>query len=138
MHQNEDPNTVSVGFLKGKHVLIVEDNPFLADVFTRIVTHWGIRVTTADSGDKALRTADRLNPDLILLDLGLPDIDGLEVATRLRRNYMTKSLPILVISGSFQARQKCLSNGCNDFLLKPFHASELLTRISRLYTSKNC
>jgi DNA-binding response OmpR family regulator len=138
MHQNKVPNSASVDNLKGKHVLIVEDNPFLADIFTRMVMHWGIRVSTADSGDEALRIADRLNPDLILLDLCLPDIDGLEVATQLRCSRKTQSLPILAISGSFQSREKCLKNGCNDFLLKPFHAAELLTRISRLSTSENC
>lgn len=138
MDQNKTPSSTAVESLKGKHVLIVEDNPFLADIFTRIVTQWGIRVSTAESGDKALRTADRLNPDLVLLDLCLPDIDGLEVASQLRRNRKTKSLPILAISGRFQAKQECLSNGCNDFLLKPFHAAELLTRLSSLSPSKNC
>ena len=138
MHQDKANDCTSLANLKGRHVLIVEDNPFLADIFTKIVSQWGIRVSTAESGDQALRTAVRLNPDLVLLDLCLPDIDGLEVANRLRRNRKTRSLPILAISGRFQSWGECLSNGCNDFLLKPFHTAELLTRISRLSPSKDC
>src|SRR5947208_14681096 len=76
--------------LKRKNILIVEDHPSLADILRRIITTYGARVSYVDSGNKALTQVKRKPPDLILLDLNLPDMDGLEVATRLRQNENTK------------------------------------------------
>src|SRR5947208_17057500 len=86
--------------LKRNNILIVEDHPSLADILRRIITAYGARVSYVDSGNKALTQVKRKPPDLILLDLSLPDMDGLEVATRLRQNENTKSVPILLMSAS--------------------------------------
>jgi len=117
--------------LKRKNILIVEDHPSLADILRRIITAYGACVSYVDSGNKALTQVKRKPPDLILLDLSLPDMDGLEVATRLRQNENTKSVPILLMSASPNKKRECLRSGCNDFILKPFDITELLARISR-------
>src|SRR5207249_10853519 len=84
------------------------------------------------SGTKALDAIKQELPDFILLDLGLPDMSGLAVVTRLRRDEKTRSVPILAMSGNSSREKICLRTGCNDFILKPFDISELLERISAL------
>src|SRR5207247_11481470 len=102
--------------LKRKNILIVEDHPYFSDILRRIITAYGARVSYVDSGNKALTQVKRKPPDLILLDLSLPDMDGLEVATRLRQNENTKSVPILLMSASPNKKRECLRSGCNDFI----------------------
>jgi CheY-like chemotaxis protein len=118
--------------LKGKHVLIVEDDRDLRGVLARLVRHYGIRVTHAESGTKALRRLKQELPDLILLDLGLPDMPGLDVVIQVRRDEKTEPVPILAMSGNPTEERKCLRTGCNGFILKPFNVSQLLQRISQL------
>jgi CheY-like chemotaxis protein len=125
----------SKAILKGKHVLIVEDDRDLGRVLARLVRHYDIRVTHAESGPKALRLLKRELPDLILLDLGLPDMPGLDVVIQVRRDEKTKSVPILAMSGNPTEERKCLRSGCNGFILKPFDVSQLLQRISELLIS---
>ena len=86
--------------LKGKHILIVEDYSHLADILARLAQRYGIRVSHAESGTKALDAIKQELPDFILLDLGLPDMSGLAVVTRLRRDEKTRSVPILAMSGT--------------------------------------
>ena len=86
----------------------------------------------AESGTKALDVIKQELPDFILLDLGLPDMSGLAVVTRVRRDEKTRSVPILAMSGDSSRERICLRSGCNDFILKPFDISELLERISAL------
>jgi DNA-binding response OmpR family regulator len=124
----KSPNAI----LKGKHVLIVEDDRYLADVLARLVRQHGIRVTHAESGTKTLDVLKQEYPDLMLLDLGLPDMSGLDLVTQVRWDEKTKSIPILAMSGNPTEERKCLRTGCNDFILKPFDASQLLERISGL------
>jgi CheY-like chemotaxis protein len=127
----------SNAILKGKHVLIVEDDRDLGRVLARLVRHYGIRVTHAESGPKALRLLKRELPDLILLDLGLPDMPGLDVVIQVRRDEKTKSVPILAMSGNPTEERQCLRTGCNGFILKPFDVSQLLQRISQLLIPKD-
>jgi DNA-binding response OmpR family regulator len=88
-------------------------------------------VSDANCGNKALNQIQQKAPDLILLDLNLPDMNGLEIVTRVRQNKNTKSLPILIVSASPYEEQDCLRMEC-DFLPKPFHVLDLVTRIARI------
>jgi two-component system, OmpR family, response regulator RpaA len=97
-----------------------------------LAQRYGIRVSHAASGTKALDAIKQELPDFILLDLGLPDMSGLAVVTRVRRDEKTGSVPILAMSGDPRRERICLRTGCNDFILKPFDISELLERISAL------
>jgi DNA-binding response OmpR family regulator len=121
-----------VAKLNGKHILIVEDHPSLADIFRKILNLCGVRVSQAESGKAALQKCETEPPDIILLDLGLPDMNGLDVAMRVRQNTRAKSVPIIAVSASGDSRENCLRVGCNDFIVKPFAASELLARMSSL------
>jgi DNA-binding response OmpR family regulator len=117
--------------LKGKHILLVDDHPGMSDLLTKLLARYQVRVSDANCGNKALNEIEHEPPDLILLDLNLPDMNGLEIVTRVRQNENTKSLPILVVSASSSEEQNCLGMGCG-FLLKPFHPSDLVTLIARI------
>jgi two-component system KDP operon response regulator KdpE len=109
-------------------ILLIEDEPQMRR-FLRITlqTH-GYRLVEAATAQEGLMQATTRNPDVVLLDLGLPDLDGLEVTKRLREWTQT---PIIVISAREQERDKvnALDAGADDYLTKPFNAGELLARI---------
>ena len=112
----------------GALVLVVDDEPaILRAVRTNLARH-GFRVETAESGGEALESYARLRPDLILLDLGLPDTDGMEVIQSVRSRDST---PIIVLSvrGAESDKVAALDLGADDFLSKPFGVDELLARV---------
>lgn len=112
----------------GATVLVVDDEPaILRAVRTNLARH-GFRVETAESGGEALESYARLRPDLILLDLGLPDTDGMEVIRSVRSRDST---PIIVLSvrGAESDKVAALDLGADDFLSKPFGVDELLARV---------
>jgi two-component system alkaline phosphatase synthesis response regulator PhoP len=119
--------------LADKHILVVEDHPFVGEILTELLTRYD-HPSHADSGKEALKQIKQKRPNIILLDLSLPDMNGLELAKLLRRNRKTRtrSIPILAMSASRMDRCKWLEAGCNDFILKPFRTSTLLTRLSKL------
>src|SRR5262244_4224030 len=86
----------------------------------------------ANSGKDALEQIEHKTPDIILLDLNLPDMNGLEVARQIRRSEKTGRIPILAMSGNPMDLKKCLEMGCTDFVQKPFDESTLLVRLSAL------
>jgi two-component system KDP operon response regulator KdpE len=117
--------------LGDKRILVVEDHPFVAEVLTALLTLFD-HPSHAESGLEALKQIKQKTPNIILLDLGLPDINGLEFVKLVRQNEKTKSIPILAMSGSPTDRRNCLQAGCDDFILKPFSTSTLLARLSKL------
>jgi two-component system KDP operon response regulator KdpE len=109
-------------------ILLVEDEPPIRAFLRASLTAEGYRVEEAECGEKGLRMAARQPPDLVILDLGLPDIDGQEVLRRLREWLRA---PIIILSARDQEKQKvaALDSGANDYLTKPFGTAELLARI---------
>jgi two-component system, OmpR family, KDP operon response regulator KdpE len=109
-------------------ILVVEDEPQMQKFLRACITADGYRVLEATRGQESLDLARTHNPDLVLLDLGLPDMDGTEV-TRALRAWTTK--PILVISARGQEQDKiqALDAGADDYLTKPFGTGELMARI---------
>jgi two-component system KDP operon response regulator KdpE len=109
-------------------ILIVDDEPNIIGAVAPLLRARGYDVLSARSGRAALEAIDRDKPDLIVLDLGLPDIDGVEVTRRVRE---TLSVPILVLSARSGERDKvsALDAGADDYVTKPFGAEELLARI---------
>jgi len=109
-------------------VLLVEDEPQMRRFLRAALPGHGYRVVEAETAHRALIEAGTRAPDLILLDLGLPDMDGVEVTRRLREWSAT---PIIVISARGQETDKveALDAGADDYLTKPFGTSELLARI---------
>lgn len=109
-------------------VLVVEDEPQMQKFLRASLASQGYRVLTADDGKEAVALARTHNPDLVLLDLGLPDMDGM-VVTRTLREHSNK--PIIVISARGQEEDKigALDVGADDYLTKPFGTGELMARI---------
>lgn len=114
-----------------KSVLLVEDNSENLSIFATILRHYGYRVIEAQSGRQALDLAAAQDPDLILLDLGLPDIDGFEVLSRLRKEPALARIPVLVVSANAtqRARDQSLALGARRFLTKPIRPSDLVVTV---------
>jgi two-component system KDP operon response regulator KdpE len=111
------------------HVLIVDDEPHLLRALSMNLSGRGYRVTSATTGIAALELAAAQQPDLLVLDLGLPDIDGLEVIRRLRQG--TADMPIIVLSARSASQEKvsALDLGATDYVTKPFDMNELVARL---------
>jgi two-component system KDP operon response regulator KdpE len=109
-------------------VLVVEDEPQMRKFVRIALESHGYRVVEAADGGEGIRQATAYTPDAVLLDLGLPDMDGLQVTARLRE---WSAVPILVISarGQEDSKVKALDGGADDYLTKPFGAAELLARL---------
>jgi two-component system alkaline phosphatase synthesis response regulator PhoP len=111
-----------------KHVLVVDDEPKIVDVVRDYLVAAGFTVTTAADGPAALESARSRPPDLVVLDLGLPGLDGLDVARELQRR---SSVPIIMLTarGEEVDRVLGLELGADDYLVKPFSTRELVARV---------
>jgi DNA-binding response OmpR family regulator len=111
-------------------ILIVEDSPLVTDAFSILFRESGYDVDVAGTVAQAVEVATTRRPDLILLDISLPDGDGLEVIERLRQQQaLPKATLAMTGHGDSNSRQKCLDAGCAEVLLKPVAIGELLRRI---------
>lgn len=110
------------------HILLVDDEVALTGVLRPVLSAAGYEVASAATGAEALRDVDALLPDLILLDLGLPDMDGKAVIGALRIKH---DIPIIVISARHQQSEKiaALDEGADDYVDKPFEIGELMARV---------
>jgi two-component system KDP operon response regulator KdpE len=109
-------------------ILLVEDEPQMRKFVRIALESHDYRVVEAATGEEAMRQASAYTPDAILLDLGLPDMDGLEVTRRLRD---WSAVPIVIISarGQEDSKVRALDGGADDYLTKPFGAAELMARL---------
>jgi two-component system KDP operon response regulator KdpE len=107
---------------------VVEDDAETRAALTRELAARGYRIDEAPDGKTAIRRWETHRPDVILLDLGLPDIDGLQVISRIRRDATT---PIVILSGRYEEREKvaALERGADDYVTKPFGVDELNARL---------
>jgi two-component system response regulator MprA len=112
-------------------VLVVEDDEEIAQVLQRSLRLEGYEVRVAGDGETALDQSAAFNPDLVILDLGLPKLDGMEVARRLRS---ADDVPILMLTArdALESRVEGLDAGADDYLVKPFERQELLARLRAL------
>jgi two-component system, OmpR family, alkaline phosphatase synthesis response regulator PhoP len=111
-----------------KTVLVVDDEPKIVQLARDYLEHAGFAVTSASDGRAALATARSSRPDLVVLDLGLPEMDGLDVARALRRE---STIPIVMLTGRGDESDKIagLEIGADDYVTKPFSPKELVARI---------
>jgi CheY-like chemotaxis protein len=119
-------------------VLIVEDNPFDADMLSRRLARKGYAVITADNGDAGIAMARCNRPDLIIMDMGLPVIDGWEATRRLKSSADTAVIPVVALTAYAMAedRQKCLDAGCDGYEPKPLEFNRLLACMDHLLKTK--
>jgi DNA-binding response OmpR family regulator len=118
----------------GRKILVVDDEMVLVETIAYNLEQAGYRVITAADGDSALQVAHRETPDLIILDIMLPEMDGLEVCRQLRRESNTAATPIMMLTAKGDEIDKVvgLEVGADDYVTKPFGRRELLARVRAL------
>ncbi|MCU0640540.1 MAG: response regulator [Candidatus Margulisbacteria bacterium] len=119
-------------------ILVVDDEPDVASLLTLMLKAQGYTVVTASDGQEALEKARSENPDLILLDVMLPRMDGYKVARMLKFDEKYSQIPIIMLTAKIQERdrQTGLEMGANDYLTKPFDTTALLDKIKVLLAKK--
>ncbi|MEK6562863.1 MAG: response regulator [Candidatus Binatota bacterium] len=115
-------------------ILIIEDNDDNRDILKHQLEYLGYKVVEAADGLEGLNQVAKEQPDLVIVDIMMPGIDGKEVARRLRADSKTKDLPVLAATVLFHSEDihSCLAAGCNDVLTKPFTLQQLKDRLEKL------
>ncbi len=119
---------------EGRTVLVIEDNPDHRYVYSHVLELAGYRVLEAEAGDEGLRLAREREPDIVILDIGLPSIDGWEVARTLKADASTRDIPIVAVTvHTFERdRERSLAVGCAVHLEKPATPVDVLAVVNRL------
>jgi CheY-like chemotaxis protein len=115
-------------------ILLIEDNEMNRDMLSRRLARRGYEVITASDGPDGLETARRERPDLILMDMSLPRMDGWETTRRLRADETTRHIPVIALTAHAMAqdRDKALQAGCNEYDTKPVEFARLQEKIQTL------
>lgn len=109
-------------------VLVADDEPRITKLVAMSLADEGFRVITAGGGEEAVRKAEEMRPDIVLLDVVMPDLDGVEVMRQLRE-YRPVPVILLTAKGSTSDKAKGLDLGADDYIAKPFHPDELAARV---------
>lgn len=119
-------------------ILLVEDNEMNSDMLSRRLQRKGHQVIIAIDGVQGVELAHSQNPDLILMDMSLPVLDGWQATQKLKSAPETNSIPIIALTAHAMAgdREKCLDIGCDDYDTKPVEFSRLLGKIQALLEKK--
>ena len=122
-----------------KQILVVDDEPDLIKVVTFRLRKWGYKVRTADDGQQALEMIREVKPDLLLLDLCLPTVDGGEVCSQIRTDETLKDMSIILFTAdaSSSVAEKAQAFEADDYITKPFNPDELLAKIRRIMEKKH-
>jgi DNA-binding response OmpR family regulator len=122
----------------GKKILVIEDDPAISRLVDYSLRHEGYEVTAATNGLEGIRKAQNEAPDLVILDVMLPGMDGFEICHRLRSEPDTARLPILMFSAKAQEIDKKtgLKVGADDYLPKPAAPAEIVNRVRKLLADK--
>ncbi len=121
--------------MENRKILIVEDDDFLLQMYVTKLELEGFKVFEAINGTQGLKLAQKEKPDLILLDLNLPELSGFEVLSQLKREDGTKNIKVLILTNYSQKENidKCLALGANDYLIKAhFVPSEVIKKIKEV------
>ncbi len=112
-------------------ILIVEDDPLEADLLSQELADHGYKTQWAEDGEKALQLIQKSLPDLVLLDIILPKMDGFEVVKQIKANAKTRTIPVIMVTAlaDMDERVKGLDSGADDYITKPFKTFELLARV---------
>jgi DNA-binding response OmpR family regulator len=121
-----------------QRILVVDDDPTIVRLLTVNLEMEGFQVLTASNGREALEAVARERPDLVLLDVMMPVLDGLEVVGRLRRDPVTADLPVILLSAKAQESdiRHGMGAGADEYVTKPFDPSELIETIGRVLRAR--
>ena len=120
-----------------KRILLVEDNEMNRDMLTRRLSRRGFDVLHAANGLEGVATAIRCHPDLVLMDLSLPEVDGLEATRRIKADPAAHAIPVIALTAHamLNDRERSLAAGCDDYDTKPIDLPRLLDKIQLLLTA---
>jgi CheY-like chemotaxis protein len=112
-------------------ILLVEDNPLNRDMLSRRLTRAGHCVLIAEDGRQGIAAAHAEHPDLILMDMSLPEIDGWEATRQLKSDRTTRTIPVIALTAHAMSsdRQRCMEAGCDEYDTKPVDFQRLTTKI---------
>lgn len=118
----------------GKKILHIEDEPDIIFVMKKLLTFHGFDVTSVSDSEEGLKVAFENVPDLILMDLNMPKIDGYEACRRLRADERTRSVPILMVTGAYlkDVEALCREAGANGCVSKPYEPAEFVEKVKSL------
>ena len=119
-------------------ILLVEDNEMNRDMFSRRLTRKNFEVVIAVDGVEGVDMSISEAPDIILMDMSLPELDGWEATKKIKANQQTKDIPVIAITAHAMTgdREKCLQAGCDDYDTKPVEFPRLLEKINNLIGKK--
>jgi CheY-like chemotaxis protein len=120
--------------MQKKRILIVEDNADTVEVYSYALRYLGYDAITARNGSDAVNLARSEVPDVILMDVMLPKIDGFEATSQIRSDPITGSIPIIAVTAMARPRDrdKCLEAGCDEYIAKPFAYKDLANAIKKV------
>ena len=118
-------------------ILVVDDESDIRELLKNFLATEGYDVILAADGEAAMRLAAEENPDVIILDIRMPGIDGIETCRRLRVNKGTSRIPVIVATALRDALMESLEAGADDFVTKPFHLVELSLRLKSIFRIRN-
>jgi DNA-binding response OmpR family regulator len=116
-----------------RKILVVDDESDIRELLKNFLATEGYDVILAGDGEAALRLAVEENPDVIILDIRMPGIDGIETCRRLRATKSTSLIPVIVATALRDALMESLEAGADDFVTKPFHLVELSLRLKAIF-----
>ena len=125
---------------ENKHILCIEDEPEMIDLIRLILGRRGFNVVGAAGGKEGLEKVRQNPPDLILLDLMMPDMDGWEVYQQIKADDRTKGIPVIVVTAKAQSIDKVLGlhiAKVDDYIAKPFSPQDLLASVDRVFEAEN-
>ena len=115
-------------------VLLVEDNPHNRKIFSGMLTHAGFRVVEAEDGHKALAAVAAELPDVILMDLSIPGVDGWEVTRRIKADTRSKAVPIIALTAHAMRgdEERARAAGCDHYLAKPISPKKVVEEVRKI------
>ena len=126
--------------IETKHILCIEDEPEMIDLIRLILSRRGFEVIGAAGGKEGLEKVRQQLPDLILLDLMMPDMDGWEVYQQIKADEKTRDIPVIVVTAKAQSIDKVLGlhiAKVDDYIAKPFSPQDLLNSVDKVFGEKN-
>ncbi|MBI4522427.1 MAG: response regulator [Deltaproteobacteria bacterium] len=119
-----------------KRILIVEDNPDVIEMIRMMLEGLGYAVNMARNGREGVEMASQERPDLIVMDILMPIMDGFEAISRIKKNPRTRTIPILAATALPGDRERSLANGCDGYVNKPFTRGQLKAAIDALFSKQ--